>query len=97
MSRQECLETMEPVKNTLVEVKNALVGKDLRSGLVQQVINLDNKVSNLITQFEEQKAQDKEKTKKKDQENFRLKLATVSFGFTLFGFLVEFAFNHFIH
>jgi hypothetical protein len=84
---------MGPLKDTLMDVKNALVGKDMRSGLVQQVNDLDNKVDNLINQSNAQK----EERKKREQENFRLKLAAVSFGFTLLGFILELVFNHFAH
>ena len=93
VSRQECAEAMEPLKSTMETVKNALVGKDLRSGLVQQVNNLDNKVQNLITQSDEEKRQ----AEKKRKEILRWKMAAVGFAATVFGIVLQFLFSHFTH
>lgn len=91
VTRQECFEAMDPIKSTLIDVKNALIGKDLRSGLVQQVNNLDNKVTNIITQWETEKKENE----KKHQENLKLKLAILSLAATFLGFFLKFVLSHF--
>jgi hypothetical protein len=93
VTRLECAEAMEPMRGTLAEIKNALIGKDLTGGLVQQVNNLNSKVENLITQWNEQK----EKNKEKRAANLAWKLAAVGFASAVIGIVLEFVFSHFPH
>lgn len=97
VTHEECAQAMEPLRTTLQDVKNAIVGKDLRGGLVQQVNNLDNKVTNIVTEFEAERADAKKENEEKRKENFRWKLAALSFAFSFLGFLLEYAVNHFAH
>jgi len=93
VTRQECVEAMEPLRNTLETVKNALVGQNLTGGLVKQMSDLSNKVTNLITQREEEKSEKKEK----HEETLKWKMAALGLAASFLGFLLEFVFNHFAH
>jgi hypothetical protein len=86
VTHAECSQTMEPLLKEIYAIKNALVGPDLRGGLVNQVTGIQNKLDDVIKEREEQK-----------KTNLKYKILTVSLAFTLIGIFVEAIVNHYLH
>ncbi len=86
--RDECEKRMSEWKDDLKLVKLALVGNDMRGGLVSEVAALTAQIADLV------KSQNGTERKKIDDEkqmkdsNLRLKIAVISVGCGLLGVLI---------
>jgi len=93
VTKTQCRQEMRPLRDDVRTIKDALLGKDLRSGLVLQVTEFKNKLEQVIKQKQDEQETFKEEQRQHKQTIARLKIATVAFGFTLVGIII----NHLWH
>ena len=73
ISVEECAKCNNEIKDDLRTIKNALIGENMRGGIVNQITNLENKISDIAAA----RACDEKEMEKKDDVKVRWKLATV--------------------
>ena len=91
VTHSECRDTTDIVKADLRILKVAMVGVDLRGGMLKDFTDLRSQVDKLLTSKEETKVLDKEKR----ESALRWKLLAVGFACTLAGFVGQYLLSRF--
>ena len=74
VTHAECGARMEPLTEDVSQIKRALIGEDLQSGLVKKFETLDNKLGDVLKAHEEEKIE----LKKRVAYSSRLKIAIIT-------------------
>lgn len=88
VTHAQCSESMSPIVDDLKTIKNALVGQDLRGGLVNQVSTITTKLDQVISQVNEANHNAKNEKKEKKEISLRWKLAAFSAIGAILGILI---------
>lgn len=89
VSHTECTAIMSPLSEDIKIIKRNLIGDDMKSGMVQDVGDLRNRVEDVI----HERALDEEKAKTTVEYNRKLKLAVLSLVFSLIGLVTGYLLN----